>query len=300
MPRSRMSARTCSTSSPSSFSTRDARGPSRARGRPRATSSRVTCDPTRPVAPVTRVSPTAGSVVGRSGDASRRGASLGGTSRVRRCPARRRRHRHHALPPARAGAGAGDPEVSLYVNQGGTITKESDMPDFDAFYDGLRTAAELPTTSQPSIGDFLEVYEPLLDDGRDVVSVHLSAGISGTCESARQAAAELDGQRTVHVVDSARPAGARRCASWPRWPPRVAASTPPGSPSTWRTPRRARDVVRRGHARVPAEGRAHRVGSGVAGFGAQDQADPRARGRRSPRSSGSAPPAAPSSGWWTS
>jgi DegV family protein with EDD domain len=92
--------------------------------------------------------------------------------------------------------------VSLYVNQGGVITKESDMPDFNAFYDGLRTSAELPTTSQPSIGDFLEVYEPLVAAGHDIVSVHLSGGLSGTVESARQAAAELDGQRSIHVVDS--------------------------------------------------------------------------------------------------
>lgn len=92
--------------------------------------------------------------------------------------------------------------VSLYVNQGGVITRESDMPDFNAFYDGLRTSAELPTTSQPSIGDFLEVYEPLAAAGHDIVSVHISGGLSGTVESARQAAAELGGQRQVQVVDS--------------------------------------------------------------------------------------------------
>ena len=73
--------------------------------------------------------------------------------------------------------------VSLYVNQGGQLTKESDMPDFEAFYDGLRTAAELPTTSQPSIGDFIEVYEPLVAAGHDIVSIHLSGGLSGTVES---------------------------------------------------------------------------------------------------------------------
>ena len=92
--------------------------------------------------------------------------------------------------------------VSLYVNQGGVITKESDMPDFDAFYDGLRTSADLPTTSQPSIGDFLEVYEPLVAAGHDIVSIHISGGLSGTVESARQAAAELGGQRRIEVVDS--------------------------------------------------------------------------------------------------
>ncbi len=52
-------------------------------------------------------------------------------------------------------------EVSLYVNLGGRDERESDMADFTAFYNQLRQLDQLPTTSQPSIGDFLEVYEPL-------------------------------------------------------------------------------------------------------------------------------------------
>jgi DegV family protein with EDD domain len=79
------------------------------------------------------------------------------------------------------------------------------MPDFDAFYERLRTAEQLPTTSQPSIGDFLEVYEPLIDEGRDIVSIHISAGLSGTVDSARQAAerlAERGAGDRVTVIDS--------------------------------------------------------------------------------------------------
>ena len=45
----------------------------------------------------------------------------------------------------------------------------------------------MPSTSQPSVGDFLAVYEPLLDGGADIVSIHLSAGISGTFTAAEQA-----------------------------------------------------------------------------------------------------------------
>jgi len=95
--------------------------------------------------------------------------------------------------------------VSLYVNEGDRHERESDMPDFSAFYERLRTATELPTTSQPSIGDFLAVYEPLLAAGHDIVSIHIAGGISGTVESARQAAAELasrGGAGRVEVVDS--------------------------------------------------------------------------------------------------
>jgi DegV family protein with EDD domain len=98
--------------------------------------------------------------------------------------------------------------VSLYVNWGSPprTQRESELDDLDAFYDHLRSSTDLPTTSQPSVGDFLEVYEPLLAAGSDVVSVHLSGGISGTvaaAEQARDSLADLgfDPERVV-VVDS--------------------------------------------------------------------------------------------------
>jgi DegV family protein with EDD domain len=99
--------------------------------------------------------------------------------------------------------------VSLYVNWEDSSERESDMPNFDSFYDRLRTTDRLPTTSQPSIGDFMEVYEPLVDQGLDVVSVHISGGISGTVESARQAREQLGERRRdrVTVVDSESAAG---------------------------------------------------------------------------------------------
>ncbi len=82
-------------------------------------------------------------------------------------------------------------QVSLYVGWQGEPVRELEMDGFDAFYERLRRDPELPTTSQPSIGDFLAVWEPLIDSGRDVVSIHLAGGISGTCEAARQAHAML-------------------------------------------------------------------------------------------------------------
>jgi DegV family protein with EDD domain len=100
-------------------------------------------------------------------------------------------------------------EVSLYVNDGERQEREADIVDLAAFYDGLRTAATLPTTSQPSIGDFLAVYEPLVGASRDVVSIHISGGISGTVEAARQAAAELGGAGgRIEVIDSKLACGA--------------------------------------------------------------------------------------------
>lgn len=105
--------------------------------------------------------------------------------------------------PRQLVAARGIHEVSLYVNWDGRADREADLPDFDAYYEHLGTAAALPTTSQPSIGDFLAVYEPLLDDGREIVSIHLSGGMSGTVAAAQQARDQL-GERAerVHVLDS--------------------------------------------------------------------------------------------------
>ncbi len=95
-------------------------------------------------------------------------------------------------------------QVSLYVGWGEDKQRESEMENFDAFYQGLRSNPDLPTTSQPSIGDFLAVWEPLLEAGQEIVSVHLSGGISGTCEAARQARgllAERGLSERVEVID---------------------------------------------------------------------------------------------------
>jgi DegV family protein with EDD domain len=78
-------------------------------------------------------------------------------------------------------------QVSLYVGWQGKPERELEMGGFDAFYRRLGSDPELPTTSQPSIGDFLTIWEPLLEAGHDVVSIHLAGGISGTYEAARQA-----------------------------------------------------------------------------------------------------------------
>ena len=98
--------------------------------------------------------------------------------------------------------------VSLYVRWGTppSDTREAELPDFDAFYDHLRSARELPSTSQPSVGDFLSVYEPLIERGDDILSIHLSGGISGTVRSAEQARDRLLEQgvapERVVVLDS--------------------------------------------------------------------------------------------------
>ena len=98
--------------------------------------------------------------------------------------------------------------VSLYVHWGDESQRESDITDYDAYYRRLASSPDLPTTSQPSIGDFLAVYEPLLDRGDEIVSVHLAGGMSGTVRAAEQAREQL-GERAerVHIIDSATACG---------------------------------------------------------------------------------------------
>jgi DegV family protein with EDD domain len=110
----------------------------------------------------------------------------------------------HYTPPELIAA-AGVHEVSLYVRDGGEPRREREISDYDAFYAQLRAGGELPTTSQPSIGDFLAAYEPLLDAGHDIVSIHLAGGISGTVGAAGQAKALVDERRDdgrIVVIDS--------------------------------------------------------------------------------------------------
>jgi DegV family protein with EDD domain len=105
------------------------------------------------------------------------------------------------------------PQVSLYVGWDGELRPEHDYTDLDAFYTRLRDSPDLPATSQPSVGDFLAVYEPLAAAGRDIVSIHIAEGLSGTCESGREAARVLAEQHPVRVeiVDGETGAGGLGC-----------------------------------------------------------------------------------------
>ena len=101
-------------------------------------------------------------------------------------------------------------QVNLYVGWDGDLRPEQEYDDLDAFYSRLRDSSTLPTTSQPSVGDFLACFEPLVSAGRDVISIHIASGLSGTCESAIEAGRTLaDGGHPgrVEVIDSRTGAG---------------------------------------------------------------------------------------------
>jgi len=89
--------------------------------------------------------------------------------------------------------------VPLYVRFGDQSYRDYVELGPDEFYARLRTADELPTTSQPTPGDFLAAYEELAAHER-IYSLHISAKLSGTFESARTAASELGDK--VRMVDT--------------------------------------------------------------------------------------------------
>ena len=90
--------------------------------------------------------------------------------------------------------------VPLYVRFGDESYRDYVELDPEAFYARLRTATVTPSTSQPTPGDFLAVYEELAGYER-ILSLHIAGKLSGTIESAR-AAARLIGDERVRTLDS--------------------------------------------------------------------------------------------------
>ncbi len=111
-----------------------------------------------------------------------------------------------AYLPSELVASRGIETISLYVAVDGEQKAESEISDYAAFYEQLRASEGGATTSQPSVGDFAAVYEPLLEEGREIVSIHIASGISGTFTAAEQARARLSeegkGGERIQIFDS--------------------------------------------------------------------------------------------------
>ncbi len=71
----------------------------------------------------------------------------------------------------------------------------------EEFYRRLRTARQLPTTSQPTPADFIRVFRSALEEAEEVVAVLLGSALSGTFQAA-QAAIRAAGLERIHLVDS--------------------------------------------------------------------------------------------------
>jgi len=105
-----------------------------------------------------------------------------------------------AIPPELAAA-LNITVVPLTVNWDGQTLRDGVDISYEDFYSRLTKSKTLPTTSQPSTGDFARAYEDLLSKGYDVFALLISAGISGTCDSAQQALAHFPGKK-IKVMDS--------------------------------------------------------------------------------------------------
>ena len=71
----------------------------------------------------------------------------------------------------------------------------------DDFYRRLQADGRTPTTAQPTVADFQEVYRDLAGQGDQVLSIHVSGKLSGTLNSAEQAKASLNGAE-IELIDS--------------------------------------------------------------------------------------------------
>ena len=91
--------------------------------------------------------------------------------------------------------------VPLYVLFGDESVKDYVEITPDRFYERLQTEAELPTTSQPTPGDFLATFEELAPQYERIIALTISSTLSGTYGSAQTAAEMLSGDK-VRVIDS--------------------------------------------------------------------------------------------------
>ncbi|MFE7060643.1 DegV family protein [Sutcliffiella sp. NPDC057660] len=91
--------------------------------------------------------------------------------------------------------------IPLNVIFGNESYQEEVEIKVDQFYDEVKSKKELPSTSQPAIGEFVKLFEKLSVEYDAVVSIHLSSGISGTFQGA-VAAGDMVDNIEVHAFDS--------------------------------------------------------------------------------------------------
>jgi len=105
--------------------------------------------------------------------------------------------------PADLAAQKGIRVIPLNVHFGTEVFRDGVDLDADAFYEMLTGGDVFPTTSQPSVGAFVDVYRELSETCDAIISVHISSKISGTCNSAIQAKEAIgDGTCRIEIIDT--------------------------------------------------------------------------------------------------
>jgi DegV family protein with EDD domain len=114
--------------------------------------------------------------------------------------------------------------VPLNVTLAGQTYREGVDIDAPTFYRLLAATETLPTTSQPSPGEFASLYRQLAATDPEILSIHMSSGLSGTLNAAKAAAKQVPEARVTHVDTHTLSAGAgwqveaaarARNAGWP-------------------------------------------------------------------------------------
>lgn len=90
--------------------------------------------------------------------------------------------------------------MPLSIMIDGVVYSDDDQLGGEKFMEMMAKSKSLPKTSQPPIGEFISTYDELGQDGSEVISIHMTKGLSGTVEAARQASNLT--KTNVTVIDS--------------------------------------------------------------------------------------------------
>jgi DegV family protein with EDD domain len=85
-------------------------------------------------------------------------------------------------------------ENKIYLDDGIDI-KEDD------FYKIMESSTEMPMASQPTPGDFIKIYSKLIQEGKEIISIHISRKLSGTLNSAELAVRQFEKDK-IELIDS--------------------------------------------------------------------------------------------------
>jgi DegV family protein with EDD domain len=92
--------------------------------------------------------------------------------------------------------------VPIHIQFGTETFRDRETIDKATFYGRIAREGALPKTSQPPPGDFIEAYRKLAAEADEIISIHVTGKLSGTCASAKMAAESVADRIKVHVFDS--------------------------------------------------------------------------------------------------
>jgi DegV family protein with EDD domain len=92
--------------------------------------------------------------------------------------------------------------IPCHVAIGNIDYKDGVDLNSETFFELLQTASDFPRTSQPTIAEFITVYENHLNYGHEIISLHVSRKLSGTLNAAIQAKSLLGDPKNIRIIDS--------------------------------------------------------------------------------------------------